>query len=98
MKLTQDELHAIWHQAPVDYYQKGIKNNILQKLWHSGKLAAVTSLAKENPKKILDVGCASGWFLHQLSKKFSKAKCVGIDPYKEAILYGKKRYTDKPKY
>lgn len=92
MEPSKEELHAIWHQAPVDYYQKGVKNNILQKLWHSGKLSAVVSFAKEDPKKILDVGCASGWFLNELSKKFPNAKCFGIDPYKKAIIYGKKRY------
>lgn len=94
MKYTQKELHAIWHKAPVDYYQKGVKKNILQRLWHNGKLSAVISLTKDNPQKILDVGCASGWFLNEMSKKFPKANCVGIDPYKEAILHGKKKYKN----
>jgi len=94
MKFTQEELHAIWHKVPVDYYQKGVKNNILQRLWHRGKLVAVASLVNENTKKILDVGCASGWFLHMLSKKFPNAKCVGIDSYKDAIMYGKKKYKN----
>ncbi len=94
MKFTHEELETIWQTPPVDYYQKGVKKNVLQRIWHKGKLAAVTSLTKDNPKKILDVGCASGWFLHEISKKFSKTKCIGIDTYKEAILYGKKRYKN----
>jgi len=92
---AHDELEVIWEQVPVDYYQKGTQNNILQRLWHRGKLKSVRLLiaySKIDPKKILDVGCASGWFLSQLSHFYPKAKCYGIDVYKEAITYGKKRY------
>lgn len=88
-------LEEIWHQVPPNYYQKGVSENFLQKLWHTNKLNIVSrAVSKEiqNPKNILDVGCASGWFLDQISKEFPKAKCVGIDIYKNAIVYGRKKY------
>lgn len=92
MSKIQDIAH-IWEQVPADYYQKGVKNNLLQRLWHHRKLEVVCNLIESaNPKNILDVGCASGWFLSQIAQRFPKAKCIGIDVYKNAIQYGKKRY------
>lgn len=88
---TSSHSHII-EQVPLDYYQKGVKNNLLQRTWHTRKLSAVISNISSPPKTILDVGCASGWFLSQLSKKFPAAKCSGIDIYDDAIKYGRKKY------
>lgn len=87
----------IWDQVPPDYYQEGIKKNILQRLWHRNKLNNVVSAIKSkytNPLSILDVGSASGWFLSELKKEFKNSECVGIDTYKAAINYGKKKYKN----
>lgn len=90
---SDSELTEIWHQVPPDYYQKGIKENILQRFWHTGKLRAIlTFMNGENFQEILDVGCASGWFLSRLSQKYPQAECVGIDVYKPAIEYGQRYY------
>lgn len=88
-------LDQILHQVPVDYYQSGVKSNSFQRIWHTNKLKnvlAMIKLASFKPKKILDVGCASGWFLSEVSRAFPKASCHGVDLYKEAISYGSKRY------
>lgn len=79
-------------QVPPDYYQKGIKENIFQRLWHSKKKNVVLSLVSDKPKRILDVGCASGWFLSKVGEAFPKASLHGIDIYKEAIDFGKCMY------
>jgi ubiquinone/menaquinone biosynthesis C-methylase UbiE len=81
-------------QVPPDYYQKGIRTNFLQRLWHRGKLNAVLSMIENNPTNVLDVGCASGWFLSNLKKKYPNSKCVGVDKYKDAIVYGNKKYKN----
>lgn len=97
MNHSKKQLKDIWHQVPPNYYQKGVKNNLLQKLWHTGKLnqvASLTSSINKKPKKILDVGCASGWFLSQIALKFPHAECTGVDVYEEAINYGKKIYPN----
>lgn len=88
-------LEEIWHQVPPDYYQKGVSNNLLQKIWHNKKLKMILNLVNEssvNPKNILDVGCASGWFLSQLHQNFPKSQASGVDVYKDAITHGKKQY------
>ncbi|OGH16739.1 MAG: hypothetical protein A3C30_00145 [Candidatus Levybacteria bacterium RIFCSPHIGHO2_02_FULL_40_18] len=89
---TKMNEEQILNQVPVYYYQEGIKKNILQRAWHLGKLKAVLSMIDKYPDSILDVGCASGWFLSKVSRRYPKAACVGIDKYKKAIYYGKKRY------
>lgn len=94
---SSKELEEIWHQVPLDYYQKGVRKNILQRLWHTGKLKTVIGLAEKTkifPKNILDVGCASGWFLSKIHSKYPKSNCIGVDVYKEAIYYGKRRYKN----
>lgn len=83
--------HVI-EQVPPDYYQKGVRSNFLQKRWHTGKLKAVLNHIDFSPEKVLDVGCASGWFLSQIKEKYPKASYFGVDIYDDAIEYGKKRY------
>jgi ubiquinone/menaquinone biosynthesis C-methylase UbiE len=90
-------LEEIWKQVPVDYYQKGVSSNILQRIWHVNKLKQVTDAIRsvnKYPKNILDVGCASGWFLSKLEKEFPKTTCVGVDIYKDAVTYGKSHYKN----
>ncbi|MDP3987956.1 MAG: class I SAM-dependent methyltransferase [Candidatus Levybacteria bacterium] len=90
--MNKSSLKDILDQVPPDYYQKGIKRSLLQRIWHKKKLKAVLKLVENDPNKILDIGCASGWFLWETSKRFPKAKCTGVDIYKKAIDYGSKQY------
>lgn len=88
-------LENIWNEVPVDYYQKGVLKNPLQAKWHFGKLRRITRIITESKKghsSILDVGCASGWFLNEIAKQFPSALCTGVDVYEDAIAYGKKMY------
>jgi len=43
------------------------------------------------PKKVLDVGCGNGVRLAAITQKYS-AECYGIDPSKDAVGDGKRRY------
>lgn len=97
MKNHDKSFEEIWHQVPPDYYQRGIEKNILQRIWHKNKLKYVVwAIRSQNkdPRNILDVGCASGWFLSELKEEFKKADAFGIDVYGKAIDYGKKKYKN----
>ncbi len=86
----------IIEQVPPDYYQNGIKTNIFQRFWHVHKLQTIKQLIDSqhlHPKRILDVGCASGWFLSRLQTTYPKSSCYGVDIYDKGILYGKKKYS-----
>jgi len=84
----------IIQQVPLDYYQVGVKNNILQKIWHTNKLKNVIAYIPNSSQKILDVGCASGWFISEITKKFQKSRCYGVDLYREAIQQATKLYPN----
>ncbi len=87
------KLTEIWQQVPVDYYERGITNNILQRLWHNKKITAFKNIVNNrNFGKILDVGCASGTLTNKISKVFPKSEIIGVDVYKDAVRFGKKMY------
>lgn len=90
---TAKKLQEIWKQVPIDYYDKGIKINLLQKIWHNNKLRIFkTLLMNYHPKNIIDIGCASGTFTYQISKIFPNSNIIGMDSYKEVIDYAKEKY------
>lgn len=91
-----NDLERIWSQVPPDYYQRGVKNNILQRIWHTRKFKKIVKVIDDypTPLEILDVGCASGWFLSKISEKYKKAQAIGIDVYEDAIKYGNKTYKN----
>jgi len=91
VEIDDKHLHVI-KQVPVDYYQKGIRKNVFQRIWHNNKLKIVLRFIPGSPKTILDVGCASGWFISNISKKFPKSKCFGIDIYDKGIKFANKIY------
>ncbi len=85
---TKKELEEILEQVPADYYQKAITRNI----WHNWKLKVILELIESYPKKVLDVGCASGWFLDKFHGFYPEADLTGVDASDKAISYGKKFY------
>ncbi len=92
MKNISSNSSSIVEQVPVSYYQNGVKNNLLQRIWHTSKVKHVLDYIPDSPKKILDVGCASGWFITQISKEFPRAKYFGVDIYEQGIIHAKKLY------
>ncbi len=90
---SKKTLKDIWYQVPVEYYQEGVKHSKLQKIWHGGKLRNCLELLKTTQwNTLLDVGCASGYFISKVRDNFPERKYVGIDVYEKAIIYGKKTY------
>lgn len=92
-KQKNHNLYEIWDQVPVNYYQKGVKNNLFQWLWHTHKVnLAKQILSKLQFSNCLDVGCASGYMISQIAKFYPQAKYAGIDVYDKAINYARKTY------
>lgn len=86
-------LSDIWRQVPIDYYQNGVKDNFLQKIWHTHKInRALNILKKLKFKNALDIGCASGYMLSEIAKKIPDRAYYGVDVYSDAIFYAKKNY------
>lgn len=91
--LTTKNLTAIWQQVPVDYYDQGLKNNLLQSIWHRQKWSVLRKIiSSQQFQSILDLGCASGTFTNHLTKLFPQAKIYGVDVYDSAIKFAQKKY------
>src|SRR3970040_279579 len=43
------------------------------------RLLARLDVVRLNPKDILDVGCGTGYDMHHLSKRYPRARIIGID-------------------
>lgn len=92
-KISQKSLRKIWKSVPVDYYDRGIKENLGQRLWHQQKLAAIKkATAGLHPKQILDIGSNSGALTAKIAKIFPRAKMIGLDIHRESVEYAKKKY------
>lgn len=92
-KNRQDPLYEVWNQVPVDYYQEGVKKSLLQGLWHKRKLNLAKEILRDFPfRNCLDVGCASGHMISELSKHFPDSKYFAVDSFDKVIEFGKKKY------
>lgn len=86
-------LDQIWQQVPPNYYDKGVKTNPLQWLWHSQKIKTFKQLVRhKNFSHILDIGCAGGFMTNKIALMFPKSKVYGIDVYPDAIAYAKSQF------
>lgn len=95
MKKDSKILKEIWKQVPPDYYQTGVRDNLLQKIWHTWKWKSMEKFFNRlntKPVKLLDIGCASGFLTSQIAEFFPYSEVFGLDSYKEAIAFGKKSY------
>lgn len=79
----------ILKQVPMDYYDKGIRTNPLQKYWHTKKWKTLREFLPSSGS-LLDIGCADGTTTFEIYKHFPKLKVTGIDYYKKAIDFAKK--------
>lgn len=92
-KLSKKDLQKIWEKVPPDYYERGIRGNAVQRLWHTKKFATFRKLVGGRKfKKILDVGCAGGNFANRVSTIFPESKITGIDVYTRAVRFARRHY------
>lgn len=93
--MKKHRLYNIFDQVPVTYYQKGTKSNLLQKIWHSKKIELAKKIINQAKfKNCLDIGCASGYMISEISKLYPSSNFYGVDVYDKAIDYAKKRYPN----
>lgn len=91
--MTKHKLYDVWNQVPVDYYQKGVRGNLLQGFWHGKKIDLAKAIIKNlDFKNCLDVGCASGYMLSEIGRFFPGAKYYGVDVFDKAINFARKVY------
>lgn len=80
----------VLRKVPPNYYSQGVKNNLLQKLWHRRKWFITITFLEDFNGKLLDLGCADGTTARHIHEKFPNLKITGIDLYKDAIKFAKR--------
>lgn len=88
------ELHK---NVPPDWYARSIKENILQRLWHTTRFREVGRMIPRTAGKILDIGCADGTFTKVILENSKTKKIVGIDVLSSSVAYAKKRFARSKK-
>lgn len=88
-QVLEETLKGVWGQVPDDYYQSA---NLFQRVWHGKKWQTVTGFLTGKEKRVLDVGCASGYSTSQIGRAVPKAKITGIDINPKLIVSARKRY------
>lgn len=88
--LNSKKFRDILNQVPPNYYQQGVKTNLLQRYWHTKKWKTLEKLLPDLKGKLLDIGCADGTTIDYISQKFPFLNITGIDYYKKAIDFAKK--------
>ena len=83
---------SLLETVPPDYYETGMRTNILQKIWHTWKWKTLEGLLDGVSGNILDIGCAGGMLTAKMQQELPQAHLTGIDLYKKAIAYAKKKY------
>jgi len=56
MKQTKEEIHSV----PDGYYERGIKNNPIQRIWHRNRFNNICSMIEPVEGEILDIGSSDG--------------------------------------
>ena len=80
----------IYHQRGV-YGDKEKIDSASNRL--DGMLLMVNSLPRK-PKRILDVGCGTGYFAHLMKQKYTESTVIGIDISKMALKLGRNQYPE----
>ena len=91
--LTHDQLDQHHNEVPPNYYEQGIKKNLLQKIWHHYKYQAIAEILRgQGHGKALDLGCHAGRLTNYLQQLFPQASLFGLDISRAAISYAQQKY------
>lgn len=94
--MTELSEAALLHRnVPPDWYQRGIKENLFQKLWHDCRFRKIGSLIEPTPGKILDVGCADGTMTSFILKCSRASLVMGVDALQGSVDYARKRFKSR---
>jgi len=90
-KMKQKELKKIWDRLQPGYYDDG---NLGQKLWQYFKLRAIRRVLPQKTERLLDIGCADGYFLKKVADSLPGTKIYGVDVSEKLIRAGKLKYPE----
>jgi len=87
--MDKKELKKIWDRLQPGYYAN---SNLGQKLWQYFKFRAISRALPKKTERLLDIGCADGYFLKKVGDFLPKTKIYGVDISEKLIRAGKLKY------
>lgn len=93
LSTTKDRAISLHQNVPPDWYARSIRENILQRYWHTKRFTEIGKLLPKTAGKILDIGSADGTFTKVVLDKTSADKIIGIDVLARSIAYAKRRFA-----
>lgn len=90
MQSRAAELHK---RVPADWYARSIRENILQRYWHTRRFEEIGKIIEPSGGKILDIGSADGTFTKIIIEKSKAEKVVGIDVLEKSVSYARRRFA-----
>lgn len=70
------------------------KKALLEYTTENDKIISLIRSYKIEPTSVLEIGCSGGWRLNGIKSIFPNTEVFGIEPSKEAIIYGKKTFPN----
>jgi len=86
---TAVDLHA---NLPPDYYERSLKRNPLQWIWHHRRFRNISQLIEPVKGKVLDIGSADGTFTKVIAEKSQAQEVIGIDILEKSVQYANQRF------
>lgn len=83
--------------VPPDWYARSIRENLLQRFWHTTRFREVGRLIPVTRGRILDIGCADGTFTKVILEHSKAKKIVAVDVLESSISYAKRRFARSKK-
>lgn len=83
--------------VPPDWYARSIRENLLQRFWHTTRFREVGRLIPITRGKILDIGCADGTFTKVILEHSKAKKIVAVDVLESSVSYAKRRFARSKK-
>lgn len=94
MTKTAADLHK---NVPPDWYFRSIKENVLQRYWHTRRFEEVGKLIEKSASKVLDIGSADGTFTKVILDKSGAKEVIGIDVLKTSVDWSNKHWKKNKK-
>lgn len=92
LKKSAKELHK---NVPPDWYHQSIRDNIIQRFWHTQRFKEVSKFIEPIKGKALDIGAADGVFTKIILDKSGAKKVVGIDVLDLSVDWANKHWKSE---
>jgi ubiquinone/menaquinone biosynthesis C-methylase UbiE len=93
----QKSAEKLHENVPPDWYYRSLKENLLQKFWHTTRFTQIGKMIEPVNGNILDIGCADGVFTNIILQKSNAHKVTGIDVLKKSVDWAKKHWDTNTK-